>query len=411
MMGASPVGAQVQGDKITFLQLPQQNRTHPDFVAPGREYKGFVFTPSFDLGLIYNDNVYAAQQNTQSDFITELRPALSINKKYGDNSMSIGLDATARQYADLTDENTLGFGAGTSGTLRFGALTTGVYRLNYRKSFLSREDPGAANATTEPVAQHDYSADIGLLKKFGRFNLALEGGAARKTYEDGTLRSTGAQRIFSDRNYNTYSAGVKLGYEFLGENIERPEHVIFVEGRYSENIYDERNANGTTSDNSQIGALAGLMTNYKGLVAGKLAAGYFMQDYEDSKDVSRFDIEADLALYITPRATLSFNASRDVLQDNSFISGYVETNLQAKIDYELLHSTFIGASQLVRERDFLGDDAGRTDDVLASSIYLRHDHSRYLQSRIELTHTTQDSTSAGAAYDQNIVMLRAIGKL
>jgi len=394
-----------------LLNQPVEERVPNEFRQDGLQYRGFILKPSLLVEASYNDNFYASEDNATEEYYTTLKPSLEITKPYGRNLFSFYATGAMSKHAENSNEDKEEYLVNTTGNLTFGSNYRLKYALSAQKDFIERYDQTAGDLTVKPIAKQTNAAELGFAKRFNRLHLEFLNHANHITYDNGISRENGNVEIYDDNDRKSYKATVRAGYSIMGSG-ERREHIVYAEASRKVTRFDnERAGNGTTGDNTQIGMLAGLFTRYKGLVFGNIALGFYSQDFDDYKDVTRFDFDADLTFNLTPKTSLIFNAGRDTIQDNGYKEGYDNTDFQIGVDHELQHDLYIGASQRYNLRSYLGSNEGREDQNHITDLYLRKHFSPYLEGNIKLQHTTRDSNVPNNSYDRNILMFSLTGKI
>lgn len=389
------------------------SRTPSDYQALGRNFKGFKVQPKLDIRSEYNDNIYAQETFTKSDWIYSITPSISILKEYGSNNFNFNGSYTKLFYAENKDENKDLYQIGTGGAFGITNSLDLGYKINSSKKYLARSTPGQSRYTTELIGKNETSAVGFLGYKFNRLVLKFGSGVTRQTYENGISQTTGQAIIFDNKDRNIYTASARAEYEILGQNSQSSDHTLFSEINYNDARYDDgaNPVTGISSDSKKYGFLAGLQTAYKGIIFGSAGVGYFIQKFASAEDVARLDFDVDLSVNATKKLTLSINAGRDLREDNSFTTGYVETTGGLSADYEFFHNLYGGAAFKYGQNDFTGTQAGRLDKDYETSLYARYLHSRYFESNLEFNHTERNSNNVGSDFKQNSIIYRLISKL
>lgn len=404
--------AQSFEDKIISYE-PVGSRVPEEYKVKGLNYHGFVFYPEMKIQPYYNDNIFLSETQEESDFVTNFIPKLKIEKKYGPHGFNFDLIGFASRHKDFDDENLKLYNVSADGNIHIARGLSFLYSAYEKRDVISRSEPGDTQFTTEPVNFNRHELSLGLSKQFNRLSLTLLGSTNRTTYENGVSRTTRLPVVFDDGDRTTNRAELVAEYDILGRSSDVPEHTLFASISHQRQDFDiASNApGGVNPNNKETGFLAGIVTKYKGLIYGKAGIGYFARNFEAGKDVKKLDIDVNLSMVVTPKLTVNFAAGRDVDQDNSFLTGLVNTQGSAGFDYELLHNWFAGANFIYKDKEFLGAQSGRQDRVYESSVYTRYLISPKLEGQLELNHNARSSNAVGADYDQNIIMMTLIGRL
>lgn len=389
-------------------------RVPGDYKAEPQNIGGLTVWQEMTMGIQYNDNIFAQDSGPVSDKIISVRPAIKIEKKYDAHRFELKAHAEEKYYFENEKERHADYALETSGVLNANSSLGFLYNLRHERKAIDRREAGDTALSVKPVQVDRSSFMAGVSYRFNRLRIRFLGGAERIGYENDLSRLSGAPIILKDKNRTVHSASLRTTYDLLGRRGKKPDHVLFAEARFARENYDHvPNALGLITapmrNNDELGFLAGVETNYKGLMTGRIGAGYFMRDFENNSDIDRFDFDADLAFNFTPRTTFLISGGRSVEQDNSFLTGAVRTEGEVGLDYEFLHNLYGRAVAGYSHSDFVS--SSREDEEYEGAVMLRYLHSRHLESRLRFEHARRDSNVAGGDYDQNILIYSLTGRL
>lgn len=380
-----------------------RDRARPEIDPLGVRLGSFLLFPQLTTGLVYNDNVFATQNNTQSDFIATAVPRFDLRSNFGRHELRLVAEAEAGRYFDNTSENYVDYNVAGSGRLDVG--TDGAFSggFTHRRAHEGRGDPDSQTNVTdrnEPIVYTISGANAGYRQGFGRFNASIGVGADYYDFQD-VERRNGTTATQDFRNRWVYQTQARVGYEI------QPGYEAFVRGTYTSVAYDRRDPAGFQRDSDGVEAVVGARLDLTGLVVGEVFAGYLQRDYDDArlKDFDGLTFGGRLDWAVTQLTTVYGIARRSVLETTRFNASSIEQTLFAVgVDHELLRQ-FIVDAQLRRVTDeFQG--AGVEDNYWRATVGGTYTFNRTMFVNAGYTYETRDSDAAGRDYDANIVTLR-----
>lgn len=394
------------------------NERYPKELRPeGIEQAGFILKPRLLLQGSYDSNVLAQENNEKSDFIITVAPSIGIQKKYRNHNFVFGGKAFVDRYLSESNENAERYQAYFRGVLDGNSQWQFPFSAIYNVRPRNRSIPLTNLAADRRLNINTFVGEIGVTRRFNRLSLTLMGDYTNITNEDGTAIVDKSRVVFSDDDRQRTGAKLKLRYE-IPRNHEgnSAEHILFADGIYGQTKYENRqfeNArfSGAIGDNTEYGILAGFETTYKGLLFANVGVGALRRSFEDSalKDVSIFDLYADVSYNILPKLTLNAEAGRNIDQDSGLAQGVVTSNYQIGIDYELLHDLYAGLNIGLTNFDF--ETSAREDTSIRSKIYLKKYHSRNFESGLEMRYEDRTSNTSGNEFDRLEFVFRLTGKI
>jgi hypothetical protein len=379
--------------------VPVTARPRPDFDPLGIRAGGFLLYPSVTVDGSYNDNIFATDDDEESDFIFTFSPQITARSNFPRHSLDFTVQSDIGQYVDNTDENFVDYGADLGGRLditRNNRLVGGAFYEHGHDSRDDPEDPGV-DVSEEPLEYDEYGGDLGFEQDFNRFNVAVTGDVGRRDYDDDTE---------ADRDRLLYGGRLRTGY-FISPRIN-----AFVQGGYRREERDT--SEGSTPpikrDNNVYDARIGTAIDFTGLLFGEVSVGWSVQDFDESE----LDTEnglvygAGLTWNPTQLTSLTLDADGGFVPSDVGASN-LENQVALRIDHELLRNVLIGG-QIAYERDDF-QDTGRVDnrfDVGPDITYLLN---RYLSVGAGYTFTTQTSDDNEEEFTRNLFTLRLTAQL
>jgi hypothetical protein len=383
------------------------DRPRPDFDALGLRLGDFFFFPRAEVDEAYNDNIFAAKNGKQSDFITALAPSFDIRSNLPTNAINLSAGAIVSRYADHSAFNTEDAFANLDGRLDvdhthdfFGALR--VARLH--------EDPGAPTVpgnASAPVHYTTYDATAGFEQTKLRIGYSADLSARREEYEAVPVVGGGLLPQ-SDRNNNTYEAALRGSYEFV------PNYQGFVRGAVNYRDYDHAAIGAPTRTSYGFRLDTGVRIDLTGVTYAELFVGYLDQEYESAilGTVSGPDVGANVVWNATQLTSLTLKVERAIQDAPAAIvgatasPGYFHSTAGISVDHELLRNVLLNGHLTYANDDFHG--INRTDNDYLAGAGAKYLLSRnfYLGADYTLEHRDSSGTLATNPFTRNIFMLR-----
>lgn len=401
-------------DNSIFPAHPDQG-IHPELQPDGVSRAGFVLKPRLQITSAYDSNVRATN-NSEGDFLTLIKPSLSILKKYDGHIISGFIGADIERYMREQSENKENIEAHLRGHFNINSRWSVPASFSYTRQARRRDIPLALITSKNPENVTRIKASSGLIRRFNRLSLALLTQINDITNDDGQIVGSNAAAIFSDNDRRDITAIARAQYTFLRSDRQRPEHMAFADIRYTRQDFDRLNFvnnsfSGDSGDNNRFGVFAGFETRYKDLLFANISGGYVTAQYDDSalNDVDLFTLSAEGQYALTPKLDLNFDIKRQINQENDFLRGFEENLFAFGVDYELKHNLILSSEGFYSLYDFI--DNQREDKNYGGEIGLRYLNSHRLESRLGLGYFERDSNAALRSFDRTRFILSLVGKL
>ena len=397
-------------DEETFL--PVKARQFPDLAPKGVIIGKLNVLPQLSFQTLYNDNLYATSENETSDIAEHVIPAITVKTLQDRHFFGLQANAEIIRQLEQTSENRENYYVNAGGFFEARHDLLLPYNLTYTVDHQSRADNLSQVFTRDPLEISELVAEAGVAYRPNRIGLSATGRHIRKRYDDGvSLRDPSVRVVKSDADFNTNELELEASYEFP------VNHTAFIRGtagktEFEDSIYDDgsNTYTGTFRDSVNGRILAGIVTNYKGILLSDIGVGYAATNYDDESidDVGSFAVDADIEWNITKLTTLGLNVTRSIVQDNEIVQGIVQTAGTFTVDHELQRNLLLNGYITYLNRDF--ENITREDDLYRLGLGVLYRPSPYFNIKGEYIHTNQDSTFDGSEFDQNIFMVRLTGQ-
>ena len=396
--------------------VPVDERQFPDFAPKGMIVGNFIVLPRLTTSSTYNDNIFASSDTNNNDEVSDvyatLAPAITIETIKNRHPFGLTASAEVIRYLEETDEDRENFLVSAGGFFEAKHDLILPYSVTYERSHQGRADNISRVFTENPLEIREFEAEGGVSYKPNRLGLKLLGRYIDKEYEDGvSLRDPTFRVVRSDSNFDTLEGELEVTYDF------HANHSAFIRGtlgrtEFDTSIFDDNTQTSTgifrDSDNARV--LAGIVTNYKGILFSDIGVGYSSVNYDSDQisDVGNLAIDATLDWNVTRLTTLGLNLGRSIVQDNEIRQGIVQTQGTVSIDHELKRNLLLSGYITYLNRDF--DEISREDDLYRAGLGVVYKPSPYFNISGEIVHTNQDSSSEANSFDQNLFIVRLTGQ-
>lgn len=403
--------------QTTEIKKPALVETPAEYQPKGLMFRGFHYMPSLTVTSQYDDNIYAASRNEQSDIVTTIRPNLTVSKDYKGLFLNLQAGGDFKRYGEYDSENKDGYNFALKGNFEANSRMKFPFSLSHSTRARDRFDPlGTSLTTSEPLRVKNDEASFGVVRRFNRLSLGLIGRYGLTDLEDGMSGVTPV--IFSDNNRSEAEGRIELTYEFLrGESSsEAPEHYLYAILKRGHQDFEKRSFDGVDftglkRDRDTMGALVGFQTNYKDRLLANIGGGYMEQNFEEASlgSTGTYDLKADIDYLLTPKWMLGFEAGREIAQDNDVLRGIVQSQYALTSQYELLHNIYLDSALGYGTDDFT--DTAREDENVSGKVGLSYVLSPRLKGTLEGFRLERESSEAGRDMGRSVVMIGIKGSL
>jgi hypothetical protein len=365
----------------------------------------FRIFPSTDVSLTYDDNVYATNDNTRSDFIAVVGPNIEVDSDFSRHAVGFEVFSRVGRYFQETKENYWDYGIEGDGRLDITRDNNlqggfGVARLHDARD--DPEDDATLAESVRPVRYMNYRANLSYNHLFNRITTRITGVFNRNDYRQGA--GTADQ---NDRDRNIYTGLLRVGY-----NVS-PRINTFVEGAYFVQHRDvHRDSDGFERDSNGWAARTGVDVNFTDLLFGEAFAGYITQYYDDSAFDTESGINYGINLTWLPTllttVTLTGGSSFEPTTNEDASSNF-QTSVGLRVDHELLRNVLIGAEGGYVRDDFENTD--RTDNRFDAGADVTYLINRHFSVGAAYGFSKRDSNDNEREFDNNLFTVRVRAQL
>ena len=381
------------------------NRARPGYDAVGIHAGGFTVYPQASVTGEYDDNIYASDTNTKSDFITKLATSVAVNSNWSRHALNFIAGVEKSLFNSHSGENRLDWNVGLNGSLDVTRNTQINGGLSYQKLHEDRGDPNSPGASSEPVPYKLFNATAAIDQRFNRMTAELSGQLDDYNY-DNVVSTTGTPIDQDFRDRKEYTEALKLGYDVS------PDTNVYVKGSLNQRKYDQHPpVVALNRDSKGYAAVVGSDFRLSNLAQGGIYIGYQKQNYDSAalSDISGLSYGADVEWYVTPLMTVTVNADSAINETTSAASGYLAQSVGLRIDHELLRNLLLNAKVGYENDDYTG--ISRTDDIITAGFGADYLLNRNFSISIGYNYTNRNSSITGSDYSRNMIGLTLTGKL
>jgi len=200
-------------------------------LAEGFKMGKFLVQPKIEVREFYNDNLYTKQTGEESDFITHVKPSVTLNSQFDKNALNAGASLNGGKYLsddenDFVDGNVYINGR-YDGPQNLKALIGAGYTRGH-------EDRGSSSNLSgeEPLVFDVRTVSAGLIKRAAKVSARVD--LKYDIYGYNNVSRKGLSDTDNgDRDRAEFYPSVRLGYTLT------PNYELFFRGSYNTWNYDD----------------------------------------------------------------------------------------------------------------------------------------------------------------------------
>ena len=379
--------------------IPAGERMAGQHAPMGVRAGSFLVIPKVELVETYNDNIYATENNEESDFITSVKPEVSVRSNWNRHALNAKAGAEVRKFASNGDEDETNYNVAMDGrvdVLRDTSIGGGV---SYSKDHEDRGNPNTIGNPSEPVEYTTKIARVGAYRGLGRANARFDSEVKKLEYADGT--SNGGTPINNSvRDRNEYTQTLRLGYQ-IDSRFE-----AFVKGALDSRVYDNKSVARSSHGETYV---AGTSFDISGKTRGEVYAGMTSRNYTGA---GRTDFEEPVwGGKVTWNASdlTSVIASIDRTIEETTVtgaSGFLNTDYRVGVEHAVTRDILLKGNVGYLQAEYDGTTANREDETYTAGLGLDYYLGRCLKAGVGYQYTNRESSATGGDYARNAVMLR-----
>ncbi|HSA82235.1 MAG TPA: outer membrane beta-barrel protein, partial [Geminicoccaceae bacterium] len=246
----------------------------------------FLIFPSLTVSEVYNDNVFAVDNNKDDDLITVIQPEVRAESNWSRHRIGLTAGSEVAFHINEEDEDYQDFFVSGDGRLDITRQNFVDAELLFARDHRDRDDPEDEGDRDELTDIYRYGGELSFTQLFNRLNFRLTGRALRTAYTESED---------ADEDENVYDALLRTGF-FVSPRIN-----TFIEGRYNVEQRDRsEDFNGIERDSQGWGVSGGAEVDLTNLLVGEFSVGYRRQSFEEDDFDEEDGIGYNLDLTWTP---------------------------------------------------------------------------------------------------------------
>lgn len=341
-----------------------KDRIGQNYAPMGLRIGNFIVNPSAETRVIYDDNIYASNDNRVADVITELIPTVEIKSSLPRHVLNFAFGGKMALYADHSSENYTDAFASFNGALHIDHAHTLALSAKTELEHEQRDELSAIRLAAEPVPLHHSKVSLGLTRDVGRLYGTISATAEHFDYSD--VRSLEGGMLDQDyRDGDRFAAQLRAAYRMS------PGYEVVGKLKLLRHLNDQDGY----SDLSFTGyeAVVGLQFESNPLLRWRLLGGYGIRDFDDptAETSATTLLEGQVEWLPTEKVTIYGSVAREF---NDFAgenyNGWIETSIKAGVEYEIYNNLFLKLGANLAQADFQGVD--RTDRIYSGEIGLEY---------------------------------------
>lgn len=380
-----------------------EDRTQEAFDPAPMRWGSFFAQPELKAGLTSDSNLFATEQNEESDVITHLAATLGLQSNWNRNQLGAKISGRQNEYADFGSESNFDFRSQLYGRLDVSRDVSINGEVYYDDRTEARTQLANDSSNVEPIQLNVTGARAVANYQNDRTRLSAGLTVEGRDYDDGRT-AAGAEFDQDFRDRTTTTALLVASYAVT------PNVAVFAQVRNTDSDYDKQTPIGGElfdRDSTGYNLQGGVDFELTSLLRGRIGVGYLEEDRKDSRfeDLDGLTLDGRLQWFPSQIVTVTFNGSRAVeAQGLLEVPNAVATKFGAKADYEFRRNVVLSVSGEVGDVDF--DEINRTDEISNISISAKYKLNRNAHFEAfarNLNRDADNSTgSIGQPFDKNV---------
>lgn len=275
-------------------------------------------------------------------FDTRLAPRISLDHAGARSSLNVHGDAElTRPNSDGQISVTglrLGLQAGYD--LDGDTRLTGAGNLSVTQALAGT--PGVASDIAIPRRDISGGAELGITRRFGKFNVGVTGAINRNVYGPTTYYS-GAIRDNSDQDYTAYTAGLRVGYQMT------PIFEVFAQGDVGRDVFDRASFGGPRMDATDMNLRAGVTGRWNSVLEATVSTGWGLRRFDTARLGEVSGQLYDAQIRYTPDPTWRFGTgfTTRMVPTDSLDLGTTRTDYTATLSAERTVNSWLALRAMV----------------------------------------------------------------
>lgn len=373
-----------------------KDRQQPAFDPEPIRLGTFLVNATGLVGVTSNSNVYAQDNNEESDIIVRIGGEVVGRTNWAVHEIGFDVSAYQNEYMDLSDESAPTLHAGLRGRVDVTRDFSFGGRVFADKAVEQRYEPAGLGGLEEPIDYTIVGGEVSADYTNDRIRWNNAVGVTSYDYEDGRIIGSGAEadQDFRDRD-NTY-ARTRLSYAIS------PDLAVYGQGTVHDESYGSTQLVGglpRKRDSEGYTVAAGVDFELQSLIRGDVAVGYLSEDKKDDyfADVDGLSLDARIQWFPSRLTTFTFLGSRRVADTGVFESpSALATTYRAEVDHELRRNLILSAHAGFTDYDY--QEIDRADEMSNIGVAAKYKMNKRVHVDVFARHLSWDSSGGDVAF-------------
>ena len=386
------------------------DRQHPEFTPQPMRVSTFDVRPNATVSVENNSNVFAADNDEQSDMILRVKPEVFARSNWSRHYVAAQANVDHRQYFDLDDETRTGYFGGLNGGFNVSRDFTLTGKASTHLRHENRGETGAQRGILEP-AEIDINT-LGAGVEFQRDRIRVQADFEQRDLDYGNLKVAADSTISPNRDFRDHTAKILSGRAAYAIT---PDLAVFGTVRVTDREYDTIGESGQLLDTEVTNFSAGLSFQTPQLVRGEIAVGYLEEDRADpnldKQDGVSFDVDLDWLPTQLTKVSLRTKRETQTLslpstEEQEVFPSALVTDTTLTVAHELRRNVILfgEVGQRMEEYDEAGPNLGAFDlkynTIGAGATYKMNRNAHFV---VRVDHRQRDHDRPNQDFSQNII--------
>ena len=396
---AGTAAAQGQGSDNYYSRNKYEavtDRYQPAFDPEPIRLGTFLVNATGLVGVTSNSNVYAQNNNEESDIIARIGGEVVGRTDWSVHEVGFDVSAYHNEYMDLSDESAQMLHGGLRGRLDVTRDFSLGARVFADKGVEQRYEPAGLGGLEKPIEYTVVGGEVRADYTNDRFRWNNAVGVTDYNYKDGRIIGSGAVSDQDFRDREDMHARTRLSYAVS------PDLAVYTQATAHDASYDTTEVIGglpRSRDSNGYTVAAGVDFELQSLIRGDVAVGYLNENKDDDyfSDVDGLSLDARVQWFPTRLTTLTFTGNRRVVDTGIFTSpSALATSYRAEIDHELRRNIILSAHVGFTDYDY--QELDRTDEMTNVGVAAKYKMNKRLHIDAFARHLSWDSSGADVAF-------------
>jgi hypothetical protein len=360
------------------------SRAQPDYDPLGIRVGAIDILPTVTLSGAYDSNVFAASENTKSDFSYVIAPAITASTTNDRRTVSLSGSARIRRYDKFEDQNDEQYFVNGAGRLNFGDHGSLQASAGWSQATAARGTYQNTLQQGSPLREERLTAAVVSDYRINRLRINARMGVEKFDYDD-ILFDDG---LVLDQDYRD---GTRINSSLSAYYAISARFSVLVQGNVEKFDYQDPDPI-RNRDALGYSVTAGGLYEITELFSAELSAGYRRHNFNNSlyKDIPGFALNGRLRWYPTPLVTVRMDLSQNT--DTSTVPLVTAVSVSTAAlsgDYELRRNVLVTGRLQYSHEHYGGVDAN--SDFMSASVRGNWKFNRWLRLGGDLTYDRRTS--------------------